>query len=404
MTYRLLKLRLRWYSEATAQLLLRRWQAIVLVLGAFGSSLLVESSQLVLVLLDEQHDMVWRLCAIGLWQGCWFLWTMMQIDQVRGGPFREFAQSLPLTPRHWRTTDLIVLLVSDTPLLLPFIAAALVLGSRHGLTWEALNGGLLIVFMLASQLACQLSALAGRARVFAGLVLADAWVAGALGLAGPTAAVLLAPVAAVALWSLWGKLPGMPLGAAALLAGAHRLGQVLSRRLVAGLPPLLRVSLGVLYRQHRSSMFGKLFSCTLVVFAANGLMSIWGYDGRSLPMAHIAAGLVAMSISGLYRQLQMAHDEARPFTAALPMRRGWTVPGDVLAVLSFGLPFVLAMAATMWRHAGLSTGLALGFVASFALLVLVLRQPQLQSSRNAVVSTALVACLWTFAAATILKP
>ncbi|PUE53045.1 hypothetical protein B9Z45_13180 [Limnohabitans sp. 2KL-17] len=404
MIYRLLTLRLRWYSEATALLLLRRWQAIVLVLGVFGGSLLVESSHLVLALLDERHGLAWRLGAIGLWQGCWCLWALMQIDQIRGGRFRDFAQSLPLTPRHWRATDLLVLLVSNTPLLLPFFAAAFVLGARQGLSWEALRGGLLIVFLLASQFVCQLSAMQGRIRGLGALVVADVWVAGALSMHGPMAAALLAPAATGALWSLWGEVPALPLGAAALFSRVHRLWMSLSRRLIARLPPLIRLALAILYRQHRSSMFGKLFSCLLVVFVAEGLMSIWAYDGRSLPMALIAAGLVAMSISGLYRHLQMAHDEARPFTAALPMRRGWTVPGDTLAVLSFGLPFVLAMVGLLWWHAALSAELAAGFVSSFALLVVVLRRPQLSSSRNAVLSTALVVGLWTFTAATILLP
>ncbi|MCW8164808.1 hypothetical protein D8B22_08685 [Verminephrobacter aporrectodeae subsp. tuberculatae] len=402
MIYRILALRLRWYGEATAQLLLRRWQAVLLLVGVLGGSLLVESSHWVLVLLNDQHGMVWRLGVIGLWQGCWFLWVLMQLDQLRGGRFRDFTQSLPLSPQHWRTIDLLVLLVSDTPLFLPFVSAAFVLGGRQELSWDALAGGLLIVFLLSAQLACQLAVLRGSIRALISLVFVDGWVAYALSLDDPMRSGMLAMAAIAGLWALVSPLPALLLRAVALPRPVQEIWLLLTRHLFSRLPPLTRLSLGILYRQHRSSMLGKLFNCLLILVTAEGLMSIWRYDGRSLPMALIAAGLVALSASGLFRHLKMAHDDALPFTAALPMPRRWALLGDTLAVLSFGLPFVLAMACTLWDHAGLSALRTAGFVASFALLVLLLHPPQLLSNRNAVMISSLTAALWTFGVASIL--
>ena len=407
MMYWLLALRLRWYSQATALLLLRRWQAIVLVAGTVapvGGSLLGVASYPVVVSLAEQHGMAWRLAAIGLWQGCWALWTLMQRDQVRGGPFADFTRALPLPARQTRYADLIVLLVSDTPLFIPFVAAAVALAAQHGASWETARGVLLIVFLIASQLSAQLAVLQERRRAFVSFVVADVVVAAALGLGGPAAAAALALPVAAALWALVVDLPMLPQRAGDLV---HRAVQPLLRLMgyaLARLPPAGRLSLGILYRQHLASMLGKFFSCLLIAFASKGLMTVWNNDGRCLPMAFIAAGFIALSASGLYRHLQMAHDDALGYMGALPLARRWTLLADTAAVLSFGAPFVAALGATLWADAGVPSHLVAAYLASFVLLVVLLRGPQLFSNRHAVVTSAVLAVSWTFAAATVLQP
>ncbi len=407
MTYRMLAMRLRWYSEATALLLLRRWQAIVLFAGTVapvGGSLLGVASYPVVVLLAERHGVAWRLGAIGLWQGCWALWTLMQRDQVRGGRFADFVRALPLPPRQRRFVDLVVLLISDTPLFIPFVAAGMALGLRHGASWESVRGSLLLVFLLASQVSAQHAVLDEHPRVVASFVVADVWVAFALGLRGPAAAAALAPVVVGALWALAVDVPMLPRRAGDLVQRVAAPLQRLLGRALAHLPPAARLSLGILYRQHRSSMLGKFFSCLLIAFASEGLMTVWHHDGRCLPMVLIAAGFIALSASGLYRHLQMAHDEARPLMAALPLGPRWMVPADTFAVLSFGTPFAAVLVGTLWADAHVPAGMAAGCLASFLLLVVLLRGPQLFSNRHSVVTSSVLAALWTFAAATILQP
>ena len=409
MIYRLLALRLRWYSEATALLLLRRWQAIVLIAGTFapvGGSLLQEASYPVMVLLSGQHGIVWLMGALGLWQGFWALWALMQRDQVRGGRFADYLQALPLTPRTHRFVDLVVLLVSDTPLLIPFVASALALEANGADPWVCAQGGLVLVFMLASQLCAQHAVLKGRTDVIASFVLADAWVAGVLGVSMPLpwAVWLLALPTLASLMALIGEVPPLSRRMAHALRQLTQAIEDLVSWLLHPLPPMVRLSLGVLYRQHLSSMLAKFFTCTLILFASAGLMSVWDFDGRCLPLAFIAAGLVALATSGLYRPLQMAHEAALPFTAALPLPPRWWWSADTLVVLSFGGPFALGLGWYLVSNAGLPIITSVVFLISFMMLVTALRPPQLFSNRHAVLSSTVLASLWTFGAASVIHP
>ncbi|MCP5015403.1 MAG: hypothetical protein GY938_08970 [Ketobacter sp.] len=404
MTYLLLSLRLRWYALATAQLLLRRWQAVLLFGGVLGGALLMESSQLVLVLLNDQHGVAWHLSVIGLSQGGWYLWAQMQHDQLRGGRFRDFAQSLPLSSKQWRKIDLLVLLVSDTPLFLPFVAAAIVLAGDQIFGWDVLVGGMLIVFLLVTQLACQLAVLSGKNRGLVNLVFVDGWVVFSLVLDDPLRSGMLVMGVVAGIWMLFKPVPSVAFRTISRFGVVQKIWRSLIRNLFSILPPLIRLSVGIVYSQHRATMLGKLFNCLLVLVMVEGLMSIWNYDDRSLPAAYITAGLVALSASGLFRFLKMAHDDALPFTAALPMGRRWAVLGDSFAVLSFGFPFVLVLAVTLWNHVGLSALMAMAFVASFTFLVVLLRLPQLFSNRNAVLNSSLLAVFWTFGVVNFLTP
>lgn len=406
MIYRMLGMRLRWYKKATAQLLMRRWQAILLGVGTLapvGGSLLGVASYPVLALLDPHHGVAWRMGALGLWQGFWALWAMMQRDQLRGGPFSDFARALPISRRAWRTVDLAVLALSDTPLLIPFVAAVVTVGLKHGMSWEGAKGHLLIAFLLVTQLCAQLAILQNRPQAVPSFVAANAWAAIALGLPAPLAAGGIGIAFFASLAALAGEVPVMPGRANDALRG---LLLPLSRRafwLLRQLPPAVRLSIGVLYRQHCSIMLGKFFSCMLVLFASLGLMSVWQYDSRCLPMAVIAAALIALGSSGLYRPLQTAHEAALSFTAALPLRRQWWIVPDTVAVLSFGLPFALALVGVLWSRASLSASSSLVYVASYLALVAVLRWPQLFSSRQAVVTSSVLAVFWTVGTATVLQ-
>lgn len=146
-------MRLRWYSQATALVLLRRWQTILLWVGTLapvGGSLLGVASYPVLVLLDADHGVAWRLSAIGLWQGFWALWALMQRDALRGGQFADYLRALPIHAFLRRRIDSVVLLVGNTPLLIPFVAAGIALGADEVPALEAARGALLMAFLLAT--------------------------------------------------------------------------------------------------------------------------------------------------------------------------------------------------------------------------------------------------------------
>ncbi|KAF1047445.1 hypothetical protein [Xylophilus sp.] len=158
MTGRLLALRLRWYGEATALALLRRWQAILLwtgLLAPVGGTLLGVAAYPVLAILQPGRGTAWRLGAIGLWQGCWALWALMQKDALRGGPCAAYLRSLPIPASTRRRIDFVVLLTGSTPLLVPFIAAGVELGTAGLAPLAAVRGGLLLAFLLATQWCAQ---------------------------------------------------------------------------------------------------------------------------------------------------------------------------------------------------------------------------------------------------------
>ncbi|WP_426210224.1 hypothetical protein [Massilia sp. TWP1-3-3] len=404
MMLRMLGLRLLWYKNATAQLLMRRWQTILLAVGTMapvGGSLLGVAAYPVLALLAPEHGVAWRVGAIGLWQGCWALWAMMQRDQLHGGVFTDYARALPIGRRTWRAVDLVVLFLADTPLLIPFVAALIAVLFKHAMPWEVIKGTMLIAFLLVTQLCAQIAILQNRPQVVPSFLAINLWVAIALALPPLCAALGVTIALGASLVALVADVPAMPRRANDALRGLLLpLGRRLSW-LFQQLPPHVRLSLAILYRQHYSIMLGKFFTCMLVLFTCLGLMSVWQYDYRCLPTAVIASTLIALASSGLYRPLEMAHEAARSLSGALPLRARWSVAPDTVAILSFGLPFVLALVWTLHSRVGLPALSALVYVASFMLLSTVLRWPQLFSSRHAVVSSSLLAVLWTVGTANI---
>jgi hypothetical protein len=403
----MLALRLRWYGEATASVLLRRWQMLLLgtgTLAPIGGSLLPVAAYPVLIVAQPGHGVAWRLGAIGLWQGCWALWALMQRDALRGGPFADFARSLPIHAAARRRIDFVVLLMGNTPLLLFFLAAGVALGGPEVQTWEAVRGALLIVFLLATQWCAQHAVLDKRAGAIPTLLVMDIWAAMALSLPVQGAVATMVPAAALSVWALLTDVPA-PAGRLQVLLGQLRaLGTRQSSGLMRMLPPADRITLGILYGQHRSVMLGTLFTCLLVTFAARGLMDVWDFDGRSFPMVMIAFGIVALAISNLYRPLHIAHDAARSFTATLPLQRQWWVRADTIALMVFALPFAAAMTAPLASESGVQASDIAAAVASLLALVALLRLPQLFSRRHSVVVSMLLTTSWTFACAHLLTP
>jgi hypothetical protein len=402
---RLLAMRLRWYSEATALVLLRRWQIILLLIGTLvpvGGSLLGVASYPVLVLLDPGHGVSWRLFVIGLWQGCWMLWALMQQDQLRGGPFARYLQSLPIPASSRRRLDSVVLLVGNTPLLIPFLAAGIALGMPCVAAADAVRGALLIAFLLATQWCAQHAVLDGRGRAWTALLAVDLWTAFLLGMPAEWTIALMVPTVAISIRALLTDVPAPPRGLSLIMVGLTVWGRRRLGGAVRILPPGDRLALGILYGQNRPATLGTFFCCLLVTFAAHGLMSVWDFDGRCLPLVLIAFGVLALAISGLYQPLQLAHEAAHPYMAALPLRTWWWIRVDTTAVMGFALPFAIVLAASLRIDAGVSGRIAVAAVASFLLLVALLRVPQRFSRRHAVVTSTLLSAGWTFAAANLL--
>lgn len=342
------------------------------------------------MLLAPGHGPGWRfLYLLGLLAVA-ALWAWMQRTQIAGGPFMDFAASLPFTPRQRRRVDLAVLALADSPLLL-MAAGALVAVSRHGVD-PARVLALVDVALLA--LVVQLAALERRFIGWAGVLVASLVLAAGIGTRfGLAAGVLVAVAALLALRAVpWPRLPSsLRLTLPSPIAPGRWLAAVAGRH-----APALRISLGILLRERRDEALAKVLGAAAIVAAAAGLMAAFDYDARSLPVALLAQGAVALQLSGLFRGLHMAHLAGSAWTGALPLGPRWWRTFDLAAVLGVGLPFLAAPGLLAWLH-GAAPLPVLAATGSYALLLCCLRAPQLFNERHAVVLSLILAGAWVAA-------
>lgn len=389
----LLRLRLRWYAVSTARLLLRRWQAITLVTGVLASANASAFGNLdtyarpLLTLLAPGHGAAWRIGYLFALLLLAAAWVAMQREQVAGGPFMAFAGSLPLTPRQRRNADLAVLLLADSPLL---VVTACALGLTAGRAAPGAHAVLLCDVALLA-LVAQRAVLERRSSAWAG-VTAGALLAGAaFGTRVDLAANLLVGAGAVL----------------ALVVAPRPRAQRRARRphahRASPLAPggrhgaALRMSLAILLRERRGELFAKCLTAAAIVAAAVGLVFVFERDARSFPTALLAHGGIALTFSGLFRGLHLAHRASMGYVGALPLPANWWRPYDLAAVLAAALPFLAAPAALAWAIAAAPPTQALAALASNAALLCALRTPQLISDRHAVVLATVLAGCWTAA-------
>jgi hypothetical protein len=159
----------------------------------------------------------------------------------------------------------------------------------------------------------------------------------------------------------------------------------------------LQMSLAVLVRERRGELLAKGLTATAVVAAAVVLVTVFERDARSFPTVLLAEGCVALTFSGLFRGLHLAHRASVGYVGALPLPAGWWRPYDLTAVLAAALPFLGALTAFAWVTGAAPFTGALAALASNAALLCALRTPQLINDRHAVVLATLMAGCWTAA-------
>ncbi|MET0268009.1 MAG: hypothetical protein ABW202_20640 [Duganella sp.] len=392
----MLRYRLRWYALSTARLLLRRWQAVALIVGLTASastSALGNMETLaypLLALLTPDHGAAGRaLHLLALLAVCG-LWASMQRAQIEGGAFMEFAGALPFSPRQLRRLNIAVLLLADGPLL--FLAAGALASTL--VHYAPLTHVLLLCNLVVLALVTQVAVLERRIDHLLYVALTCTLLAGSFATRAALAIELLAAAGGVlALWAgPWRRWPRrtMPHKTAVSWAAAS---QRRSSRSGAGFQGL-QLSALILYRGRRNEVMGKTLLASVMVTAASGMVQIFGNDARSLGVILIAQGCVALSISGMFRYLHMTHCASLGFSGALPLAPHWWRRFDLAVVTALCLPFLLALAvlacwsgsATPWQGAV--------SVVSYALLLCALSVPHLYTDRHAVVVGTVVTGSW----------
>ncbi|MGI4719422.1 MAG: hypothetical protein ACRYGO_06230 [Janthinobacterium lividum] len=401
----LLRRRLHWYALATGRLVLRRWQALLLalaVLAPAGASALSQAETLgwpVLVLLAPEHGPLQRYALLCLYQALAVMWALMQRDAIDGGDFMRYAQSLPLSPVRIRAVDVLVLLTANSPLIL-FPAAALYSLSAQDASVPAFAHCLFITHLLVLAVFAQLACLERAYPRLGALALANLPLAAAPG-AGPTVQLLLLALTLPCAW-LTARYLSAPLFQPLFHIVRRTSSSALSSMPLAGRHPAACIPLHYLLRQAPAEAIGKLAAAAAITAAALALMALWVYDDRIVVLAVIVLGVVAFVISGLYRDLQMAHRAALPLVAGLPLPPNWARRFDHAVLMLAGTPFAALVCGTVAYHRPQQLLPVLLLGAAFFALVGVLRLPQVHTERQTVVLGSVIATLWAIVSATAL--
>jgi hypothetical protein len=384
---------------ATVRLLLRRWQALVLVISALlplgGPGPLVDIAVLPLsVLLSPAHGFWWRFIYIVMLQILWAVWAMMQRDQICGGAFMHYTQSLPLPRAVHRRVNLIVLLLADSPLLVMIFATGVFFGMRETASDVLFTDYLYLLVMTLLFLATQLGTL-DRSYALWIILPTDLLLAGALGVSAVLPKIIfLAALCFVGTAAMVGRIKVMPVKIFSALRDAGSYSYRLTQFLLSHIHPALQISVCMLCRQRYPEMLSKGISSALIVAAAIGLMEVWNYDSRALPFTQIVQAGIALSVSGLYRGMHLAHLASGPFISALPLRIWWWRWFDVVAILSFGLIFAAALNTVLVMHHGASLSAMMISLSAFALLLYLLRFPQIHAESHTVFFSTVIAAVW----------
>lgn len=206
--FRLLGWRLRFYADASLNLLIRRWQIWCLLLFSLSPADMPLAAQ-IQVLAKPVDYLLTGSETFPAWLGMSVLaaaWTSVQADALRGGAPWHYLRSLPHIGALETKLDACLLLIADLPLLLPFIAYEF---SRYHAIRD-FDADCLLAAALAAQLLLIQQGLLRGATLFAFLTFAISLCAleihGIDGSGIAVAVLLLAgPVSAARLQTRWRK-------------------------------------------------------------------------------------------------------------------------------------------------------------------------------------------------------
>lgn len=398
-TYRqFLRLRVQWYAVATVRLLQRHWQwlllaAIFVPMGAGGAAILGGLAYPLMALLEADQGAAWYFGNIMLIQSVAVAWVGLQRRQIRGGSFMNYAGTLPVAAVTRRAVELTLLLLANSILLVPVIAALLVTLADPEANVTEPAGPLLT--LLALTLCAQLAALEKSPLAVAAVVLADLPLAASLSLEGGSAAMLL--------------------HALALLFASPVLIAPWSERKIPALSPRgdrphrteasyrwLRVPAAVLIQLKALASYPGLAllrtSAVLgLVVGAGLLIRAFQFDGRSLPTVVLTMGVMGLIIAGAYRTLYAAHARMRLYQATLPVNKYYWSIRDTLLILCLGsAPGAMLMYPLVSRGLVPMPTLFMLSVAYYALLA-ALRPALLFRGRQTVLLSVATTAVWTAA-------
>ena len=395
----LMRVRFRFYLTESGNVFLRRWQWFLL------TGLLIPGLPVVPIFKIPGHffqsfsssslNLKSRAGLFLLIQLVQVSWVLPQITLLRGGDFRDYVGTLPISRLIQNSVTLSLIAIADILLLIP---------ATYGFSLNMPSSGTLELFRLiawATVISNLLLLQLGLAERYDVVVLATV-VAG-----WPLSAALTGPPHPES-WLLLSLAMGCPLAAVIAPGWFHTrfrargrvipyIRQSSGRLFLDPLPPSLRIRLKVLTER-------PVASC-VIVFAAVGLagglealLSTFSYDERSLPVVIIGLAVTALIISGLYRSLRQAHTLAEDLLSTLPIRRNSWVVKDILFLSSLGcIPMVMLLAPLM-KHSLTSLPIMIGLGLGYLALLSALRVTVAKGGQFSVMLSTALAAAWATSA------
>lgn len=392
----LTKLRLRGYGLATGRILMRHWQMFIIAGVFVPAGIPIEAILFILAfpliaVFTPGHDLLGHLSYLALIQAIALLWVLVQKSNIAGNEFTGYVNTLPISLSLRRRVNLTLLLAANSILLVPVIGLFLIAPTRllqtadKGFLIAAVSALVMLVLLI------QLAAFERQRAAFWSLALADILLSWSL--SRPVDSASWLALCATLVSASLSLLPYKKIGAP---TSRQRNPQSIAANLWARLPPDWRIQAKALWLHHPASSATRMGATIAVAAMTVGLMNAFNFDGRTLPAAILAMGLIALIVSGLYRVLQTLHLPMQHYLSGLPLHKNFWVARDTASVLLFGAVPLVILLIPMRGHADIKPVLAL-ILAYWGLLAL-LRLPLVYGGKQAMLFSVMLAGTWSGAA------
>ncbi|TDQ97377.1 DUF6136 family protein [Paraburkholderia silvatlantica] len=390
----MLSCRLRWYALATSRLLHRHWQALMLLvllllpaMPVFAQTRILGAP--ILAALAPSHGIEWRFVWVHMLEAVGMLWVLAQHGAITGGAFATFLDSLPTSHGRRRAVDIAVVLVANTPLFLPVLAAAVALAFLP----QKVANYLFVLDLLLITLGWQLAVLSRSARNATPLAVANVILVGALQTGETIRPALLVLPLLLAAFAIAHTPAGSTSRSGWRGARSRRVLGCARAYAGQGLSPVARLQIGIV-RDRAAGVFARCLMMGSVTASTCFLLGLWNFDVRAVPLASISQAAIALIAAATYRDLSAAHFRAGQFMRSLPIAAAAQPRADILTIAALALPFACVAPLLLVAHGVLPWWSAAALLCSGAPLLALLYLPQRYAPRQSVLLGTMLAAIW----------
>lgn len=370
--WRYLVLRGRFFIQASDAVVARHWQwflfAGLLTPGLPVVSLFMVPAALFAQDLSAAHAFGWHFGVTLLFEAGALAWVLPQRRFLRGGAFRDYIRTLPISGIARCTVSSVLLFVVDILLFMPAVIGTGMAG--HATIFDLACDIEKMLAFVAIILMVQLGIVERLPFLLLAGLPADIVFAAAASIADSTAAMLVLSGAVAC------ALPCAVLAMRAERFRACRAGKVgrpVGRlRPKARLPAVWRVQFGILARNPVISAGCAVLSVAVPV-GAGALIRAFDYDGRAPVAIVVGMAIVAFVLANLYRLLADAHAMARPLFMTLPLSRNFWPIRDCCLVVGLGMVPLIVFGGILLAHRLVSQWAFMGLAAGYVVLLALLR-------------------------------